>query len=309
MVIPGGSTDAEPSSEELAALVEVIRETGTPALFSNTAVMSSLVDAVAAEVGEVAVVPLHVGSVGPEGSGAETYAAMMVTNATLIADALLMDWFLEPFALGFQQRALLGGLIAAVMASMVGVWLVLRGMSFFGDAFVHGVLPGIAAAVVLDFSPYLGAAIAAVFMVAGIEYVHRTTTLKEDTGIGLLFVGMLALGVVIISKSTSYSGSLTSILFGDAFGVTTADLVGQAVLAAVVVLGTLALYGPSSSSRSPPRRRRRWGCVRSSYTPCCWCSSRWRSSGVSSRSARCWSSACSSARPPPRPSSRGPSPG
>lgn len=88
VVIPGGSTDAEPSSEELAALVEVIRETGTPALFSNTAVMSSLVDAVAAEVGEVAVVPLHVGSVGPEGSGAETYAAMMVTNATLIADAL-----------------------------------------------------------------------------------------------------------------------------------------------------------------------------------------------------------------------------
>ncbi len=57
-------------------------------------------------------------------------------------------------------------------------------------------------------------------MVAGIEYVHRTTTLKEDTGIGLLFVGMLALGVVIISKSTSYSGSLTTILFGDALGVT-----------------------------------------------------------------------------------------
>ncbi len=155
-----------------------------------------------------------------------------------------MDWFLEPFALGFQQRALLGGLIAAVMASMVGVWLVLRGMSFFGDAFVHGVLPGIAAAVVLDFSPYLGAAIAAVVMVAGIEYVHRTTTLKEDTGIGLLFVGMLALGVVIISKSTSYSGSLTAILFGDALGVTREDLIGQSVMAAVVILGSLALYRP-----------------------------------------------------------------
>lgn len=67
----------------------MVRETGTPALFSNTAVMSSLVDAVAAEVGGgVTVVPLYVGSVGPEGSGAETYAGMMVTNATLIADAL-----------------------------------------------------------------------------------------------------------------------------------------------------------------------------------------------------------------------------
>lgn len=89
VVIPGGSTDAEPSSVELAALVEVVRETGTPALFSNTALMSSLVDAVAAEVGGgVTVVPLYVGSVGPEGSGAETYAGMMVTNSTLIAEAL-----------------------------------------------------------------------------------------------------------------------------------------------------------------------------------------------------------------------------
>ena len=59
-----------------------------------------------------------------------------------------MDWFLEPFLLGFQQRALLGGLAAGVMSSVVGVWLVLRGMSFFGDAFVHGVLPGIAAATI-----------------------------------------------------------------------------------------------------------------------------------------------------------------
>ncbi len=154
------------------------------------------------------------------------------------------DWFLEPFALGFQQRALAGGLIAGVMASIVGVWLVLRGMSFFGDAFVHGVLPGIAAAVLLDFSPYLGAAIAAAVMVAGIAYVHRTTTLKEDTGIGLLFVGMLALGVVIISRTEAYTGNLTSILFGDVFGVTAEDLRTQAVLAALVVAGSLALYRP-----------------------------------------------------------------
>ena len=55
-----------------------------------------------------------------------------------------MHWFVEPFLLGLQQRALIGGLIAAVMCSAVGVWMVLRGMSFFGGAFVHGVLPGIA---------------------------------------------------------------------------------------------------------------------------------------------------------------------
>ena len=155
-----------------------------------------------------------------------------------------MQWWVEPFLLGFQQRALLGGLLAALMASVVGVWLVLRGMSFFGDAFVHGVLPGIALAVVLDLNVYLGAAVAAVVMVAGIHYVHRATLLKEDTGIGLLFVGMLALGVVIISRSSSYTGSLTSILFGDALGVTATDLRWQAGVVVVVLVASVLLYRP-----------------------------------------------------------------
>lgn len=155
-----------------------------------------------------------------------------------------MDWFLEPFALAFQQRALLGGALAALMTSVVGTWLVLRGMSFFGDAFVHGVVPGIAAAVVFDINPIIGAAVAAAVMVLAIEVVHRQTALSEDTSIGLLFVGMLALGVVIISRLDSYSGSLTSILFGDALGVTSSDLIWQAGLTIVVVAVTIALYRP-----------------------------------------------------------------
>lgn len=89
VVVPGGSTDAEPSSQELAELVEVVQDAGVPAVFSNTAVSSSLVEAVAAEAGgEVQVVELYVGSVGPEGSGATTYADLMLTDARLIADAL-----------------------------------------------------------------------------------------------------------------------------------------------------------------------------------------------------------------------------
>ena len=155
-----------------------------------------------------------------------------------------MEWWLAPFELGFQQRALIGGLLAALMASTVGTWLVLRGMSFFGDAFVHGVIPGVAAAVVLDINPVLGAAVAAAVMVAAIELVQRKTVLGEDTSIGLLFVGMLALGVVIISRLDSYSGSLTSILFGDALGVTWADIAGQVVVLAIVVIVSTVLYRP-----------------------------------------------------------------
>ncbi len=156
----------------------------------------------------------------------------------------VITWFTEPFALGFAQRALLGGALAGVMCAVVGTWLVLRGMSFFGDAFVHGVVPGIAAAIVLGIDPAVGAAVAAAVMVAGIELVNRRSTLGEDTAIGLLFVGMLALGVVIISSVDSYTGSLTSILFGDALGVTSSDLVQQAVLAVVVLAASALMYRP-----------------------------------------------------------------
>jgi ABC-type Mn2+/Zn2+ transport system permease subunit len=155
-----------------------------------------------------------------------------------------VEWFIEPFSYGFQQRALIGGALAALMASTVGTWLVLRGMSFFGDAFVHGVIPGVAAAVVLGQSPLLGAAAAALVMVAAIEWVQRRTPLGVDTSIGLLFVGMLALGVVILSSLDSYAGSLTSILFGDALGVSWANIASQAVLLAIVLGVSIVLYRP-----------------------------------------------------------------
>lgn len=170
-----------------------------------------------------------------------------------------VEWVLEPFALGFQQRALVGGLVAALMCSVVGVWLVLRGMSFFGDAFVHGVIPGIAAAVLFGFSPYLGAAVAAAVMVGGMQLVYRTTTLKEDTAIGLLFVGMMALGVVMISTSDSYTGSLTAILFGDTLGVSWDDIRVQSIMAAAVVLFAVVLYRPLMALSFSPSKARSLG--------------------------------------------------
>ena len=152
-----------------------------------------------------------------------------------------MDWLIEPFELAFQQRALVGGSLAAVALALVGTWVVIRGMTFLGDALVHGVIPGIALAVLLDFNLLLGAALAALVMLIGINLVHRQTTFSEDTGIGLLFVGMLGLGVIIISRTDSYSGSLTGILFGDALGVTGSDVIVLAVVAAttLVVSGLL----------------------------------------------------------------------
>lgn len=153
-----------------------------------------------------------------------------------------MNWLLEPFELALQQRALIGGSLAAITLAVVGTWVVIRGMTFFGDALVHGVVPGIALAVLVGFDLMLGAAIAAVVMIGGIAMVRRQTAFSEDTGIGLLFVGMLGLGVIIISKSDSFSGSLTSILFGDALGVTWDDVLVMAVIGLVVVVASIVFY-------------------------------------------------------------------
>ena len=155
-----------------------------------------------------------------------------------------MEWLTDPFELAFQQRALLAGSLAAVSTSVVGTWVVIRGMAFLGDALVHGVIPGIALAVLLGVNVYAGAIVAAVVMILGINLVHRQTHFSEDTGIGLLFVGMLALGVILISRTPSYSGTLTSILFGDVLGVNRRDIALLAGLVIVVAVVSVALYRP-----------------------------------------------------------------
>lgn len=156
----------------------------------------------------------------------------------------MIDWLTEPFQLAFQQRALLGGALAAVASAVVGTWVVIRGMTFLGDALVHGVVPGVALAVMLDFNVLVGAAVAAVVMIGGINLVHRQTTFSEDTSIGLLFAGMLGLGVILISRTATYTGSLTSILFGDALGVTSGDLIVLGVVAVVAVVTSALFYRP-----------------------------------------------------------------
>ncbi len=141
-----------------------------------------------------------------------------------------------------MRAALLAGLVTVVTTSLVGVWVVLRGMSFMGEALGHGVLPGIALAFLLGADLFLGAAVAAAVMIAGVSVVHRRARLPEDAGIALLFVGMLALGVVIISRRGAYAGDLTGILFGEALGVTSGDIVLAGTAAVITLAVSVALY-------------------------------------------------------------------
>lgn len=150
-----------------------------------------------------------------------------------------MNDLIAPFADNeFMVRALLAGSLVALACAIVGTFVVLRGMAFIGDALAHGVLPGIAGALLLGLPGALGAAVGAGAMIAGVDLVRRRSRLSGDTAIGLLFVGMLALGVVLISRSDSFSGDLTQILFGEVLGIAAEDIWVQA--GAVVVVAAVA---------------------------------------------------------------------
>ena len=145
-----------------------------------------------------------------------------------------MSWLTAPFALDFVQRALVGGALVAVLCAIAGTWVIVRGMAFLGEALAHGMLPGVALATVLGFPVLIGAAVSAVVMSLGIGVLQRRARLSYDTSIGLLFVGMLALGVIVISHAGSFATDATAILFGDILAIGRDDLV---VLAAAVAIG------------------------------------------------------------------------
>ncbi len=151
-----------------------------------------------------------------------------------------MDWLIHPFtANSFMVQALLAGVLVSIACSVAGTFVILRGLSFIGDALSHGVLPGIAVAFLVGLPGILGAAAGAAFMIGGISLITRRSRLSSDTAIGLLFVGMLSLGVIIISRSSSFSGDLTRILFGEILGISSQSLFLQ--LAATVVIIAIAV--------------------------------------------------------------------
>ena len=155
-----------------------------------------------------------------------------------------MEWLIEAFEPSFMQRALIGSFVAVIATSIVGTWVVLRGLAFLGDALAHGVIPGIAVAVLAGFSPLIGAFVAAIIMSGLVSVVSNRTTVRDDTAIGLLFVGMLALGIIIVSQARSFATEVTALLFGDVLGVTTEDIRNQLIAAVIVVLVTLVMYRP-----------------------------------------------------------------
>ena len=159
---------------------------------------------------------------------------------------MLIDWLVAPFSYAFMARGLAAALLVGVVCAVVGTYVVLRGMAFFGDALAHTILPGVAVGYLLSggergalFWWALGTALASSFVISAIS---RHSQIKEDTAIGIIFAGMFALGIAIISTVRSYAVDLSHFLFGDVLGVSGGDLARTAVFSALVLLAMLAFY-------------------------------------------------------------------
>ncbi|SFS74342.1 zinc ABC transporter permease AztB [Saccharopolyspora flava] len=165
-----------------------------------------------------------------------------------------MEWLFVPFGVSFVERALWAGLLVSMICALAGTWVVLRGMAFLTDAMSHGMLPGVAVASVLGGDLLLGAALSAGAMAAGVSALDRSRRLSRDTGIGLLFVGMLATGVIVVSHSKSFAVDLTGFLFGDVLAVTDGDLVRLVVALVIAVVISVAAYRPFLALTFDPRK-------------------------------------------------------
>ncbi|MEW6083594.1 MAG: metal ABC transporter permease [Chloroflexota bacterium] len=157
-----------------------------------------------------------------------------------------IDWLAAPLQYEFMQRGMIAAVLVGIVCAVVGTFVVLRGMAFFGDALAHTILPGIALGYLVSggareplFWWALGTAIVASL---GIGAISKNSQIKEDTAIGIIFAGMFALGIALISTGRSYAVDLSHFLFGDVLSVSTQSLWLILIFGGLVLLVIFAFY-------------------------------------------------------------------
>ena len=157
-----------------------------------------------------------------------------------------MHYLTDPLQFEFMQRALVAVLLTGVASGVLGSYVVLRGLAFIGDALTHAVFPGIVIAFAAGRSILLGALIVGLITALGIAVISRGRRVSEDTAIGILFAGMFALGVVLVSSLATYQKDVAELLFGNILGVSASDL-AMAGAATLAVVGAVFLFNKEFS--------------------------------------------------------------
>jgi manganese/iron transport system permease protein len=158
----------------------------------------------------------------------------------------MFDVFVTPLHYPFMVRGMLAAVGVGVLCSTVGAFVVLRGMTFIGDALAHAVLPGLAIGFLSAgrgdrrglFWWALGTA---VLVSLSMGWISSRTRFREDAAIGIVFAGMFALGIALISTVRSFSVDLVHFLFGNVLGISSNDLLLIASFGGAVLL-LIALF-------------------------------------------------------------------
>jgi len=158
----------------------------------------------------------------------------------------IIDLLLTPLSYSFMVRGLTAAVLTGIVCAVIGVYVVVRGLAFFGDALAHSILPGVAVGYLLTDGAreplfWWGTGTAVVVSLV-IGAVSKGARIKQDTAIGIIFAGMFALGIAIISTVKSYTVDLTHFLFGDVLGVSGNQLITIAIFSALILILVIAFY-------------------------------------------------------------------
>ena len=154
----------------------------------------------------------------------------------------MLGYIIEPFEYSFMVRALVVSVLVGVMCPVLGAYVITRGRAFMGDALAHSVLPGMVVAFLLGISPFYAAVPTGILIALSMGSVARRTGISEDTSIGIIFAGMFALGLVMLSSADNINVNIEDLLLGQVLGVSQTDVYVSLGLAALVLLGLYAFH-------------------------------------------------------------------
>ena len=154
----------------------------------------------------------------------------------------MIDYLIGPFQYGFMVRALIVSVLVGIMCPVIGAYVITRGRAFMGDALAHSVIPGMVVAVLLNISPFFAAVPTGVVIALLMGTVSRRTGISEDTSIGIVFAGMFALGLVMLSVVPNVNVNIEDLLLGQVLGVTQTDVYVSLALTALVLLGLYTFH-------------------------------------------------------------------
>jgi manganese/iron transport system permease protein/iron/zinc/copper transport system permease protein len=155
-----------------------------------------------------------------------------------------MEFLLEPLEYEFFRHGLLAALMVGSLCGLIGMFVVLRGMSYVGHGLSHAAFGGAVVGFMLNLDFYSSAGAMGLLAAILINRITKNGEIKLDAAIGVVTTAMFALGVAIISQVRTFNQNFEAALFGNILGITNEDLLIIALVTGCAIISILLLYRP-----------------------------------------------------------------